>query len=654
MHYLDANYRTCTPGTIGVLETDREDVSNHVGGSYYSDALALGCVISARLVKGEPTRIRHEISSDPSRIASHIASRLNPRRPLWLVGFDIGASVRLAKLLEEYDEGEYSLYRKRSATPDLPLHAQASTATAGLWVDRDPPVILVLHHKSGAKLVVLDIRNWFVSVTDSELAEYGCDPVAAKDVGVLGKLAIGPCVRRAIGTYKYLLDLCRCVIEHDWGMLRWTAASQAMGLYRHRHIVPRCRRRRGGTIYQPAPKGDTPRYRIVCHDNPQIRQLEADAHYAGRTECFYVGDVPGPVYKLDVNSLYPSVMRDFEFPFKPFYWQIPVNGLGWCNETHGEDAIAVVEIDSYDTPFPVRTNQGLAWCTGRFVATLAGPELTTAVRHGCIVRWLAFARYKMAPLFEDYMEYLWLYRQSAKARGATAWADFAKSMQLGFYGKWAQRVSRYTPVADYTPPAPWQVWRGRHPQTGELCQLRAIGWDVEAEQDREYKESACVSIAAFVAAYARARMDTYREIAGARNCYYQCVDSLYVSQGGLDNLRRAGAVAPAELGRFRIDGEFPGATFRGYQNLDAGDHRIRGPLTQDAHWCGGRVYLEHRTERLSSAVTRPPDGTVRHYDVALDWNNQGPRGVVCADGWVRPWRLGDKHGNARQCGGVQG
>ena len=67
--------------------------------------------------------------------------------------------------------------------------------------------------------------------------------------------------------------------------------------------------------YVNAQGGTYLRYPITCHVDPVATALERQAYVGGRTEVFRCAvPVALPCYKLDINSLYPSVMASNLFP----------------------------------------------------------------------------------------------------------------------------------------------------------------------------------------------------------------------------------------------------------------------------------------------------------------------------------------------------
>ncbi|MER3448177.1 MAG: hypothetical protein C4291_15760, partial [Candidatus Dadabacteria bacterium] len=78
------------------------------------------------------------------------------------------------------------------------------------------------------------------------------------------------------------------------GNLGRTIASCALNLYRHKHM----------------------RRKILIHRLPQLTTLEEQSYFGGRVLVLRRGKFRGKFYKLDVNSMYPYVMREGLYPYR--------------------------------------------------------------------------------------------------------------------------------------------------------------------------------------------------------------------------------------------------------------------------------------------------------------------------------------------------
>ena len=92
------------------------------------------------------------------------------------------------------------------------------------------------------------------------------------------------------------------------------------------------------------------------------------AYYGGRTECFYIGKLKGRIHTVDVNSLYPYVMRG-EYP-NPYIVEdkFDLKSYGITN--------ARVEVNTRLPILPYRTKTGkLIYPNGRFSGWWTNDEL---------------------------------------------------------------------------------------------------------------------------------------------------------------------------------------------------------------------------------------------------------------------------------------
>lgn len=133
---------------------------------------------------------------------------------------------------------------------------------------------------------------------------------------------------------------------------------------------------------------------------PGTDQTDADraAIYGGRREAFRHGELQrGPFALLDFKAAYPTIASAKHLPSarQGNFESLPADSPLVCGPDYG--IIAQVELDTADPRWPVRVNGRIAYPVGRFVTTLAGPEIAEARRLGCLVRigpgWL----HKLAP-----------------------------------------------------------------------------------------------------------------------------------------------------------------------------------------------------------------------------------------------------------------
>jgi DNA polymerase type B, organellar and viral len=301
--------------------------------------------------------------------------------------------------------------------------------------------------------------------------------------------------------------------------------------------------------------------------------------------------------------------------------------------------IADVDVASPLVEYPVRQDNHVIYATGHYRTVLSGPELADAAERHAINKVYHYTLYHTAPIFTEYMQYMWSRRQQFASVGQTQQARWCKRLMNALYGKFGQRLPSWHPKLYETPPQPWSTWNCVYSDTGKVTTKRAIGWDVEESQDRLEHPDAMPMIAAFVTSYARLYMHALRWIAGPHNVYYQAADCLFVNAEGFKRLHAQQAIDREVLGKLRVENRYDNAEWHGVQHYRVGETWVRGPIQADAVSVGNSTYIQPTSEHLPSVVTREPDGTHRTIMHTQRLYGCGPRGLVGPDGWVRPYHL---------------
>ena len=170
-------------------------------------------------------------------------------------------------------------------------------------------------------------------------------------------------------------------------------------------------------------------------------------YYGGRTEVFKPFLFNG--YHYDVNSLYPSVMKDHEFPVG--YYQFFTGKKAehtfnyWMKQGIG-GGFAEVEIyvpeDMHIPPLPVRHKNKLKFPVGRLSGVWALPEIKNAIKYGCTINKIKQVLFfeKTVPVFQAFVEDF----AEIKMNSEGAKRQFAKLMQNSLYGKFGMQRKRKT------------------------------------------------------------------------------------------------------------------------------------------------------------------------------------------------------------------
>lgn len=281
-------------------------------------------------------------------------------------------------------------------------------------------------HKKGSSIVFLDSMNWFVE----SLAATG------KRIG-LHKLSIdfGTCTTEELSAYCHrdveiefenFKLFIKFLEQNKIARLCYTRGSTAMAAFLLRHYTTK----------------------IYIHNNKQAIDLERDSYKGGRVECFYIGELnTEPYYILDVNSLYPHVMRNNLYPVK--YVKI-VHG---CTVKQLKrylkrySVVAKVLVETNEPVYAVRRNRTM-FPIGSFWVTLCSPELRYGLAFGHIQIVDTLVLYEQENIFESYVDKFYTLRQEFKTAGVTEYEELCKKMLNSLYGKFGQRGETWKQVGD--------------------------------------------------------------------------------------------------------------------------------------------------------------------------------------------------------------
>lgn len=240
-------------------------------------------------------------------------------------------------------------------------------------------------------------------------------------------------------------------------------------------------------------------------NDDDVEHLFREGYKGGRTEIFKLYGKNLKYY--DVNSLYPSVMYDFEYP-------LPIKNNFKKVYSFDKDKLGiydiVAQIDDLKIPvlhknvngkfiFPVGTVNGLFYT----------PEINKAVEMGYKVKVnYGYEFIKTDFLFKKYVEHYYTIKKSSKGSQRA----IAKLMLNSLYGKFGQRRNREVVELDYEE----GVWSNMN------FNLKKY-WDSTSSFIHP-------EIAGLVTANARVRLYELFQKAGLDNIYYCDTDSIFTDK----------------------------------------------------------------------------------------------------------------------------
>ncbi|GAH27508.1 unnamed protein product [marine sediment metagenome] len=435
----------------------------------------------------------------------------------------------------------------------------------------------------------------FETATDDELFPY-----CRRDVEILVKLW---------KEWFAFLD------EHHLGSFGITVAKQAFNAYRHK--------------FMPC--------HIGIHNRKDAVELARRAYKGGRSECFFVGKPPaGTYYKVDVNSLYATMMKWYPMPCKlykviqnvtPKYLDYLLNH--WL-------CIADVILDAKTPAYVKRISGRSCYPAGTFLTSLCTPELELARINDEIVGVGQVALYESADLFTDYVDFFTPLRAQYQEKGDTARANMCKLLRNALQGKFGQRGYKQEVIGD----APIDLVHKKtwlNSETGENCVDYTFGGKVIRQYQGGEPWDSLPAIPTHISAYGRMYMWSLMQQARVEHVFYTDTDSMIVDQEGFDNL--AGVIDPGRMGYLKVEGVTDDLEINARKDYRFGDLRTLKGIKDSAVELSPGLYSQwHFTTMRGAFHSQDLDGIVV-YEVEKQIRYGAVAGTVGPDGWVRPPHL---------------
>lgn len=634
--YMRGNQSLAAPANLAFVDTETFPTPDrfHPATQYHS--FRLGVARFLRLERGKITR-RHTLRfTKVDDFWVYAAGRSEPRRPLWIFAHNLPFDLTVLDFWNRLAEKTFILNQPSVAQRRNGAKKPTTRRESALLVTDDPPTVISCWDARGGKYIFVDTLNYWRQSLARLGASLDCPKLPMPGFGDPDEVWMHYCENDALILENAVLKLIAYVRDHDLGMFRMTAPSQAMAAFRHRFMQS---------------------HTIVLHDNADVKALERAAYYGGRTQCFYLGDTANAltpkkrgrysgcgcngddtrrVYQLDVASLYPSVMQGHGYPVRLLghYECNPDNPLP--PERLGLDCIARVKLKTDVGHYPYRNAIGTIYPVGEYWTTLAGPELVRAIDDGAVAYVHSWAWYELRDIFYGYVHWFWNERRIAEQTGDTIHAQLCKLMLNSLYGKFGQKLSSWTDCPDKIAPAPFAQWTEASATNQTAIDYRAIGWHVQSKGAPEEHPGAFPAIAAYVTSYGRCRMRDLYELARPSNVYYMATDSLYTTHEGHQRMVAAGEVTPRTLGKLTLEAVHDSFVIHNLNRYDAGDKHVRGCIKPSARQLDEWTYAQPQFQGLAGILRVCPTNIVTVTDVEKTLSSTYRRGTRTSSGWVAP------------------
>lgn len=405
------------------------------------------------------------------------------------------------------------------------------------------------------------------------------------------------------------------ILTHDLGKFSLTKASQAFTAFRHRFMT----------------------HGIYIHSDKDIQNLEREAYIGGRCECFQIGKIPGgPFVTLDVNAMYPYVMKENLYPWKlagyyenkrpEFFTEKLINLL----------IIAEIQVDTSEPVFAIKVKGKTIFPVGKFNCFVCSTGFEYGFRRGYIKTVVRAVVYRKTDLFSAYVNYFHDLRVKFREQGNEMFLILCKYMHNSLYGKFGQMkiVSEFEDFdngGEYTREDVWSMISERTVTITHLMNQRLIQYQ-EGEG-----ENSNVAIAAHITENARFYLWDFICRAGRDRVLYCDTDSIKIRLKDMGPVHSW--IKPGEMGMLKIENKSETLLIEGAKNYRTETHRkIRGIPHKAIEVKPGVFTFESfvrqishlRSGQITGAQIKTVTRTLRHkYD----------KGVVDHKGKVTPFQL---------------
>ncbi len=468
--------------------------------------------------------------------------------------------------------------------------------------------------KKGSSMVFLDSMNWF----PESLAKTG------ERIG-LPKLKIdfSTCSDPELLTYcrrdveielENFKMFIRFLESNRLARLCYTRGSTAMAAYLLTHYTTK----------------------IYIHNNKQAIDLERTSYKGGRVECFYLGDLKNEdFYILDVNSLYPFVMRNNSYPvrYKKIVRRIELSSLD--NYLQTKAVVAKVLINTDEPVYAVKGGR-TAFPVGRFWTVLCTPELKYAFAFGHIEQVEQAVIYDHKNIFASYVDKFYSLRQEFKSAGVEVYDNLCKYMLNSLYGKFGQKGENWKKIG-VCPDEPDREELVFNYHGHRCTKLRYLLGELFLMTGHDETFDSFPAIAAHVTAYARMHLWGLMQTAGSGNYFYCDTDSLIVNKRGFQCLKSE--LSQTVLGGLKIVEYCRSLTIRGLKDYSTPTKQVVKGIRKNAVKIGDGVY---RQEQWPSFKGLLRDSQTEDYTIKIITKHLGreyTKGTVTDSGLVDPFVL---------------
>jgi len=477
--------------------------------------------------------------------------------------------------------------------------------------------LVILKFRRGTrKIMIYDVLNWvrasakqmgkllglpkmevdFESVNDADLIDY-----CRRDVEIISSM---------------MLNYFEFVQVNDLGSVGPTISSQALIAFRHRFM----------------------RHDIYIHNIQSVINLERESYYGGRTECFKLGKVLGPIYYLDINSMYPYVMHSAKYPIYLVgsrVGRIPENLVR--DHIHSHSLVARIDCEISDPCIPLRQGGKTIFPTGKLRVTVGNKGLEYILDNGQINKVHAVAFYAQAAIFRDYIEYFHQLKNKYGQEDNPVYRNIAKGLMNHLYGKFGQKGHDNIELGDTDNPDFNEVTCINLETGKKWVEFSILGKKYRRDIMEKEAYNSFPAIAAAVTE--NARFELWRLIcqAGRENVYYCDTDSVFVNQSGYEALQDE--IDDDKLGKLKLEAIYDWVIFRGLKDYETPKYTRRKGVKRNAKQLSDTTFRQTHFPTFRGVLRANMRDHIITKDVEKTLSREYNKGIVTQTGQIEPYYL---------------
>jgi hypothetical protein len=615
---LKVNHGNATPQNLLFFDTETEPHVDPSNPRVKLHRIRLWSASHVTLKTGREPIVRKYEGFSPDGLWELIEEKQKPREPLWVFAHNLSFDLTASDFWDLLDRGEYSVGPVGGNGTDP--RVRGKRPFKGYLVLEGKPTFATVLGRIG-KVHFVDTLNYMSYSLRDMGRSFGLDKYPMPDFAEDDETWFRYCARDVEIIQTAMISLIQEWRKGKCGVWAKTAASLAMNSYRHIQVKDQWEK--NAPIIHVARDED-------CED------VERAAYYGGRIEPFFMGTMKGPIYHLDVNSLYPSVMASEMYPTKRIGRLKDISIERLHNECSKHCVVAVVDIESDCDTYPLRENGKILRPVGSYRTTLATPELLHALSHGNVRRCHNAIIYECGYVFAEWVRHWYNIKVSATDEGESGVSrrNVAKMILNSLSGKWAQSGKKWKTVFKGKCRQRWGGWVEWSEEHSAAIECRGVAGVRQERFAADPPSHYFPAISAHITAAGRERMRHLMNLVPPRSILYTATDSILCTQEGFDTLERMGEIDKSALGKLSVRGIHTECEVCGpnWYRLDetwirSGNHG-KGYAGIDGRW-----YYEMFSS-ATDVISRKPDGTIRVVAIPLKATTPHCSGIVGPDGWV--------------------